>query len=40
MSLTVTNEGACRLAQELAEMTGEPLLFTGDDFALTDIEIA
>ena len=31
------NFGDC-FAYALAEMTGEPLLFKGDDFALTDIE--
>ena len=33
------NFGDC-IAYALAEVTGEPLLFKGDDFALTDIEAA
>ena len=33
------NFGDC-FAYALAEVTGEPLLFKGDDFALTDIEAA
>ena len=33
------NFGDC-FAYALAEATGEPLLFRGDDFALTDIEVA
>lgn len=33
------NFGDC-FAYALAEATGEPLLFKGDDFALTDIEAA
>ena len=33
------NFGDC-FAYALAKMTGEPLLFKGDDFALTDVESA
>ena len=33
------NFGDC-FAYALAEVTGEPLLFKGEDFALTDIEAA
>ena len=33
------NFGDC-FAYALAEVTGEPLLFKGDDFALTDVEAA
>ena len=33
------NFGDC-FAYALAAVTGEPLLFKGDDFALTDIEAA
>ena len=33
------NFGDC-FAYALAKTTGEPLLFKGDDFALTDIEVA
>ena len=33
------NFGDC-FAYALADVTGEPLLFKGDDFALTDIEAA
>ena len=33
------NFGDC-FAYALAEVTGEPLLFKGEDFALTDIEVA
>jgi uncharacterized protein with PIN domain len=40
MSLTVDEEEAERLAREIAELTGRPLLFKGDDFALTDIHPA
>ena len=33
------NYGDC-FAYALAEVTGEPLLFKGQDFALTDVEVA
>ena len=36
MGLNIKNEEPCRLA----DLTGEPLLFKGEDFARTDIETA
>ena len=38
MSLNIKNAETCRLAAELAELTGETLLYKGEEFARTDVK--